>query len=121
MQPQQRPTPPPFAPILINVPQKESQPTAPFVAVVFKEHRYADGAPKTWYFAHIDQVTRSHGRVQLLRKGYGVVFDVPDEEVERVYTITRTGLYPASTPRRCGKVDRGPGARRAAPGGARVW
>ena len=95
MQPQQRPTPPPFAPILINVPQKESQPTAPFVAVVFKEHRYADGAPKTWYFAHIDQVTRSHGRVQLLRKGYGVVFDVPDEEVERVSTIDKDRSLPS--------------------------
>jgi hypothetical protein len=62
---------------------------------VFKEHRYEDGAPKTWYFTHIDQVTRSHGRVQLLREGYGVVFDVPDEEVERVYTIDKDRALPS--------------------------
>jgi len=27
-----------------------------------------------------------HGRLQLIREGYGLVFDVPYEEVERVYT-----------------------------------
>ena len=68
---------------------------APFVAVVFKEHRYEDGAPKTWYVAQMDQVARSHGRLQLLRKGYGVVFDVPDEEVERVSTIDKGRSLPS--------------------------
>ena len=33
----------------------------------------------------IDQVAIVTGRLQLLREGYGVVFDVPDEEVEGVY------------------------------------
>jgi len=65
------------------------------VAVVFKERRYDNGAPKTWYFAHIDQVARIYGRVQLLRKGYGAVFDVPDEEVERVYTIDKDRSLPS--------------------------
>jgi len=55
------------------------------VAVVFKARRYDTDAHKTWYFAHIDQVAIVTGRLQLLREGYGVVFDVPDEEVERVY------------------------------------
>ena len=95
MQPQQRPTPLPFPPLLLDVPQKASPPMAPFVAVVFKEHRYEDGAPKTWYVAQMDQVTRSHGRVQLLREGYGVVFDVPDEEVERVSTIDKDRSLPS--------------------------
>jgi len=91
MQPQQQPTPP----LLLDVPQKGSPPTAPCVAVVFKEHRYEDGAPKTWDVAQIDQVTRSHGRVQLLREGYGVVFDVPDEEAERVSTIDKDRALPS--------------------------
>ena len=94
MQPQQRLTSPPFPPLLLDVPQKASPPMAPFVAVVFKEHRYEDGAPKTWYVAQMDQVARSHGRLQLLRKGYGVVFDVPDEEVEQVYTIDQDRSMP---------------------------
>jgi len=58
---------------------------ARYVAVVFKARRYDTDAHKTWYFAHIDQVAIVTGRLQLLREGYGVVFDVPDEEVERVY------------------------------------
>jgi len=58
---------------------------ARYVAVVFKERRYDTDAPKTWWLAHIDHVAVVTGRLQLLREGYGVVFDVPDEEVERVY------------------------------------
>jgi hypothetical protein len=95
MQPQQRPTPPPFPPLLLDLPQQASPPTAPCVAVVFKAHRYEDGAPNTWYGAQIAQVTRSHGRVQLLREGDGVVFDVPDEEVERVDTIDKERSLPS--------------------------
>ena len=85
----------PTLPPTTHVPQKASPPMAPFVAVVFKEHRYEDGAPKTWYVAQMDQVARSHGRLQLLRKGYGVVFDVPDEEVERVSTIDKDRALPS--------------------------
>jgi len=55
------------------------------VAVVFKAYRYDTDAPKTWLFVHIDHVDYVHGRLQLRREGYGVVFDVPYEEVERVY------------------------------------
>jgi hypothetical protein len=95
MQPQQRPTLPPFSPIPLDIAQKVSPSTAPYVVVVCKEHRYDTDAPKTWYVAQIDQVTRSHGRVQLLREGYGVVFDVPDEEVERVYTIAKDRSLPS--------------------------
>jgi len=58
---------------------------ARYVAVVFKERRYDTDAHKTWCFAHIDHIAIVTGRLQLLREGYGVVFDVPDEEVERVY------------------------------------
>ena len=45
--------------------------------------------------AQMDQVARSHGRLQLLRKGYGVVFDVPDEKVERVSTIDKDRALPS--------------------------
>jgi len=74
------------------------------VAVVFKERRYDNGAPKTWLFAHIDHVDYVHGRLQLRREGYGVVFDVPDEEVERVYTIDKDRSLPSvhATPWRPG-------------------
>jgi len=58
---------------------------ARYVAVVFKERRYDTDAHKTWCFAHIDQVAIVTGRLQLLREGYGVVFDVPYDEVEQVY------------------------------------
>jgi hypothetical protein len=64
------------------------------VAVVFKEHRHENGAPKTWLFAHIHHVDCVHGRLQLRREGYGVVFDVPYEEVERVYTIDQDRSLP---------------------------
>jgi hypothetical protein len=57
---------------------------APSVAVVFKERRYDTDAHKTWYFAHIDHVVIVTGRLQLLRVGYGVSFDVPYDEVEQV-------------------------------------
>ena len=58
---------------------------APSIAVVFKERRYDTDAPKTWWFTHIDQVVIVTGRLQLLREGYGVAFDVPYDEVEQVY------------------------------------
>ncbi len=58
---------------------------APSVAVVFKERRYDTDAPKTWWFAHIDHVVIVTGRLQLIREGYGVAFDVPYDEVEQVY------------------------------------
>jgi hypothetical protein len=51
------------------------------VAVVFKARRDDTDAHKTWWFAHRDQVAIVTGRLQRLREGYGVVFDVPDEEV----------------------------------------
>jgi len=89
MPPPQRQISPPSLPQPPDVREREPLPTASCVAVVFKEHRYEDGAPKTWYFANIDQVERIHGRVQLRREGYGVVFDVPEEEVERVSTIDK--------------------------------
>jgi hypothetical protein len=95
MQPPQRQTPPPSLPRPPDVREREPLPTAPVVAVVFKEHRYEDGAPKIWYFAQIDQVACLHGRVQLLREGYGVVFDVPNEEVERVYTVDKDRAFPS--------------------------
>ena len=56
------------------------------VAVVFKERRYDTDAPKTWWFAHIDHVVIVTGRLQLIREGYGVAFDVPYDEVEQVYS-----------------------------------
>jgi hypothetical protein len=59
---------------------------ARYVAVVFKERRYDTDAHKTWYFAHIDQVVIVTGRLQLIREGYGVAFDVPYDEVEQVYS-----------------------------------
>jgi len=59
---------------------------APSVAVVFKARRYDTDAPKTWWFAHIDHVVIVKGRLQLLREGYGVAFDVPYDEVEQVYS-----------------------------------
>jgi|SRR5437773_990742 len=94
MEPRQGPTPPPYPQRPTAVRESDPLPTAPCVAVVFKEHRYDNGAPKTWLFAQIDQVTVVNGRLQLLREGYGVVFDVPDEEVEQVYTIDQDRSMP---------------------------
>jgi hypothetical protein len=65
------------------------------VAVVFKERRYDTDAHKTWWFAHMDQVAIVTGRLQFLREGYGVVFDVPSDEVERVYTIDKDMSLPS--------------------------
>jgi len=64
------------------------------VTVVFKERRYDTDAHKTWCFAHIDHVAIVTGRLQLLREGYGVVFDVPSDEVEQVYTIDQDRSLP---------------------------
>jgi hypothetical protein len=64
------------------------------VAVVFKARRYDTDAHKTWYFAHIDHVAIVTGRLQLLREGYGVAFDVPYDEVEQVYTIDQNMFVP---------------------------
>ena len=94
MQPPQRPTPPPSPPRSIDAREREPPSTAPLVAVVFKAHRYEDGVPKTWLFAHIDHVDYVHGRLQLRREGYGVVFDVPYEEVERVYIADQDMFLP---------------------------
>ena len=55
-------------------------------AVVFKTRRYDTGAPKTWLFANVDHVAIVQGRVQLRRDDYGLIFDVPAEEVAQVYT-----------------------------------
>ena len=63
--------------------------TAHYVAVVFKERRYDNGGHKTWFFTNIHHMVVVHGRLQLIREGYGLVFDVPYEEVERVYTKDR--------------------------------
>jgi hypothetical protein len=68
------------------IPGSESLPTAYYVAVVFKERRYDDGGHKTWFFTNIHHVAVVQGRLQLIREGYGLVFDVPYEEVEQVYT-----------------------------------
>ena len=67
---------------------------ARYVAVVFKERRYDTDAPKTWWLAHIDHVAVVTGRLQLLREGYGVVFDVPYNEVEQVYTLDQDKSLP---------------------------
>ncbi|SRR6266508_2493949 len=95
MEPRQRQIPPPYPQRQTAVRESEPLPTAPFVAVVFKEHRYEDGAPKTWLFAQIDQVAVVNGRLQLSREGYGMVFDVPSEEVEQVYTIDQDMALPS--------------------------
>jgi len=71
------------------IPSSESLPTAHYVAVVFKERRYDNGGHKTWFFTNIHHMAVVHGRLQLIREGYGLVFDVPYEEVERVYTKDR--------------------------------
>jgi len=63
----------------------EPLPTARYVTVVFKERRYDDGAHKTWLFANIDHVAIVNGRLQLAREHYGIVCDIPYEEVEQVY------------------------------------
>ena len=68
-----------------TIPGSEALPTAHCVAVVFKERRYDTDAPKTWFFTNIHHVSVVHGRLQLTREGYGLVFDVPCEEVEQVY------------------------------------
>jgi hypothetical protein len=94
MEPLQRLTPPPSPPRPTDVREGEPQPTAPLVAVVFKEHCYESGAPKAWLFAHIHHVDCVHGRLQLRREGYGVVFDVPYEEVERVYIADQDTFLP---------------------------
>ncbi len=98
MQPQQRPTLPPFPPIPLDVSQKVSPSMAPLVAVVCKEHRYDNGAPKTWWFTHIDHVAIVTGRLQLRREGYGIVFDVPYAEVERVSIGDQETLVPRVHP-----------------------
>ena len=67
---------------------------ARYVAVVFKARRYDTDAHKTWCFAHIDHIAIVTGRLQLLREGYGVVFDVPYNEVEQVYTIDQDRSLP---------------------------
>ena len=67
---------------------------APSVAVVFKARRYDTDAHKTWWFAHIDDVAIVTGRLQLLREGYGVVFDVPYNKVEQVYTLDQDKSLP---------------------------
>jgi hypothetical protein len=98
MKPPQRPTPPPSSPTPPDVHERDPPSTAPLVAVVFKEQRYDNGAPKTWLFAHIHHVDYVHGRVQLRREGYGVVFDVPYEEVERVYIADQDTFLPRVHP-----------------------
>jgi hypothetical protein len=98
MQPQQRPTPPLFPPIPIDVSPQASPSAAPLVAVVFKEHRDDNGAPKTWWFAHIDHIDDVQGRLQLRREGYGVVLDVPAEEVEQVYIGDQETFVPRVHP-----------------------
>jgi hypothetical protein len=71
------------------IPGSESLSRARCVAVVFKERRYDDGRHKTWFFTNIHHVAVVHGRLQLIREGYGLVFDVPYEEVEQVYTANQ--------------------------------
>jgi len=70
------------------IPRKTAAPSPhrQTAAVVFKIRRYDTGAPITWLFANIDHVAIVQGRVQLRRNDYGLIFDVPAEEVEQVYT-----------------------------------
>ncbi len=63
-------------------------PTPPYmVAILFKERQYETSLPKTWFFTNIDRVAIMEGRVQLRRGDYGLVCDLPCEEVAQVYTI----------------------------------
>jgi len=68
------------------------------VAVVFKARCYDTDAHKTWCFAHIDHVAIVTGRLQLRREGYGIVFDVPYAEVERVSIGDQETLVPRRHP-----------------------
>jgi len=98
MQSQQRPTRPPFSPIPLDGSQKVSPCTAPLVAVVLKEHRDYNGAPKTWWCAPIAHVAIVTGRLPLRREGYGIVFDVPYAEVARVSIGDQETLVPRVHP-----------------------
>ena len=71
------------------IPRKTAAPSPhrQTAAVVFKIRQYDTGAHKTWLFTNIDHVAIVQGRVQLRRDDYGLIFDVPAEEVEQVYTI----------------------------------
>jgi len=65
-------------------PVHEPLPKTRYVVVVSKERRY-DGAHKIWAFSGIYAIAIVNGRLQLIREGYGLVFDMPYEEVEQVY------------------------------------
>ncbi len=68
------------------------------VAVVFKERRYDTDAPKTWWFAQIEQVAIVKGRLQLTREGYGVAFDVPSRSmIDNAPRVMRAIISPAET------------------------
>jgi len=120
MQPQQRPTPPPFPPILVDLPQKASPPTAPCVAVVFKEHRYEDGTPKTWYFAQIESGGSQPWTFTAAPQGLW-------RRLRRARRGGRAGLYHrqgqglTQRPRVAVAARVTAGLERTAPGGARVW
>ena len=66
--------------------QSTSLPRALAVAIVFKERCYDTGMHKTWLFSHIHHVGIVNGRLQLRREDYGLVFDVPYEDVHEVST-----------------------------------
>lgn len=82
-----RETPAAYPHMQIAARSSEPLPKAQYVTVVFKERRYDDGAHKTWFFANIHHVAIVNGRLHLTREDYGLVFDMPYEEVEQVYQI----------------------------------
>ena len=88
-----RETPRPPAPEPPAIRQSASLPSALSVAVVFKERRYDTGGHKTWFFSNIHHVNILNGRLQLRRENDGLVFDVPYEDIQEVYT-TQEGSFP---------------------------
>ena len=60
-------------------------PPAHYVAVLFKQRQY-DGSRQARAFRGIHSMAIVDGHLHLIREGYGLVFDVPYEEVEQVYT-----------------------------------
>jgi len=62
------------------------------VVVLLKARCYADGREKTWLFTNIHQVEVVQGRLHLIRDGYGLVLDMPCEEVEQVYVADQEAM-----------------------------
>lgn len=77
--------------------ENDTAPASHYVVIVFKQRRY-DGSRKIWAFSGIHAIAIVCGRLHLTREGYGLVFDMPYEEVEQVYTVEDDkALYMASS------------------------